>query len=120
MAKLIIRNRYGTAPDALLRRRDLSWKAKGLYVYIQSKPEDWDFAIERMEGSDGKDSTRAGIRELENHGYLLRRKVRQNDGTWDIQYTLFESPHRYCEMLDCVVEIGDCDPDIHGGKPATA
>lgn len=47
-----------------------------------------------MESSDGKDSTRSGIRELEESGYLTREKVRNEDGTFEIIYTLFESPHR--------------------------
>jgi hypothetical protein len=66
MAKLHIKNRYGVTPQEVLNHRDLSWKAKGLYGYIQSKPENWEYAIERFEGKDGKDSTRAGVRELED------------------------------------------------------
>lgn len=104
MAKLHIKNRYGVTPDNVLTHRELSWKAKGLYGYIQSKPEDWEFSVGRFEGKDGKDSTQSGIWELEQYGYLTREKHRQKDGTWEIEYTLYERPE---------------DNPNQGGKPVT-
>lgn len=92
MAKLHIKNRYWVTPDTVLTHRWLSWKAKWIYWYIQSKPENWDFAISRFEWKDGKDSTQSWVWELEKFWYLNREKKRQPDGTWDIEYTLYESP----------------------------
>jgi len=67
MGKLIIKNRFGVTPHEVLLNKTLSWKAKGLYGYIQSKPEDWDFAVSRMakDSKDAKDGTASGIKELE-------------------------------------------------------
>jgi hypothetical protein len=45
----------------------ISLKAKGLWGYINSKPDNFAFAIERFPGRDGKDSIRSGIKELELH-----------------------------------------------------
>ena len=104
MAKLHIKNRYWVTPDGVLNHRGLSWKAKGIYWYIQSKPENWDFAITRFEGKDWRDSTQSWVWELEEVWYLNREKKRQPDGTWDIEYTLYESPE---------------DNPNHGGKSAT-
>ena len=104
MAKLHIKNRYWVTPDSVLNHRWLSWKAKGIYGYIQSKPENWDFAISRFEGKDWKDSTQSWVWELEKFWYLNREKKRQPDGTWDIEYTLYESPE---------------DNPNQGGKSAT-
>lgn len=69
MAKITIKTRYGTAPNCLLVDPGISMKAKGLYVYIQSKPDDWDFSGDRIaknETSDGRASIYAGLDELEN------------------------------------------------------
>lgn len=53
---------------------------------MYSKPDDWDFETRRIakQMSDGRDSIRNGIKELEKAGYLLRHK--QPDGR--MQYLL--------------------------------
>lgn len=93
MAKLKIVNRYGITPNEVLNNKDLSWKAKGLYGYIQSKPEDWDFAVNRIteDAKDGRDWTANGIKELEDVWYLKRRKFKNEKGQWDIEYTLYDT-----------------------------
>jgi len=97
MAKLIIQNKYGTVPNELLKRKDISFKAKGLYAYIQSKPDDWDFSIERMEASDWKDSIRSGIRELEAAGYLSRKIESLGYSKFETTYTLYSTPQSMAE-----------------------
>ncbi len=62
--------------NEVLRSEVLSWKAKGLYAYLFSKPEGWDFAGDRIvkEGLDKRHSVFAGLRELEEKGYLRRQR----------------------------------------------
>ena len=76
MAKLKITNRYGIVPNQLLNDPSISWKAKWLFGYLQSKPEDRDFAIDRIrkDSADGRDSTTNWIKELEKAWYLQRTK----------------------------------------------
>ena len=90
MSKIKIANRYGVAPNELLNDKSLSFKAKGLYTYIQSKPDGWDFSVGRItkQGKDGKDSIRSGLMELEETGYLKRHKFKNKKGQWDIEYEL--------------------------------
>lgn len=66
--------------NGVLRDERLSFKAKGLYAFLYSKPDGWDFESNRIakESKDGRDSVRAGIEELEKYGYLKRCK--QPDG----------------------------------------
>lgn len=68
MAKLKISEQYGVIPNSVLHDAELSLKAKGLYGYIQSKPDGWEFSAERImnECKDGLESVRAGLRELES------------------------------------------------------
>lgn len=56
--------------------RNLSAKAKGLYSYLYAKPDNWDFAIDRiaLEMTDGRKSINNGLHELEKEGYLFREK----------------------------------------------
>jgi len=90
MAKLRIRNNYGVAPNELLNSAELSLKAKGLFTYIQSKPDGWDFSAERMmlQNLDGRDAIRSALKELEKAGYLTRTQRRKEKGYWETEYTL--------------------------------
>lgn len=60
----------------VLASPDLSLKAKGLYAYLFSKPDHWDFSGERMvhETADGRRAVYAALKELETKGYLERRR----------------------------------------------
>lgn len=60
----------------VLNDSKLSAKAKGIYAYLYSKPEGWNFAIDRIKDdfSDGRLAINTGLRELEKEGYLLRQK----------------------------------------------
>lgn len=95
MAKLNIKTRFATTPNNLLDNPEITLKAKGLYAYIQSKPDGWDFSAERIAFSlkEGISGIKAGLTELEKHGYLHRRKFQDNLGYWQIEYTLYEFPY---------------------------
>ncbi len=97
MAKLHVRNRFGVTPNEVLCHRELTWKAKGLYWYIQSKPENWEFAVSRIckDSADWEKATISGIKELENAWYLERKKTQNELWHWEIEYILYESPVAY-------------------------
>lgn len=94
MAKLTISNRYGTTPNDLLNNPEISLKAKGLFGFIQSKPDDWDFSAERIafQTKDGRDSIQGALRELEDAGYLRRKRYQDNKGFWQVEYILTDIP----------------------------
>jgi hypothetical protein len=95
MGKLIIKNRYGTIPNDLLNSVDISFKAKGLYAYIQSKPDNWEFSAERIakQVKEGLPSVVSALKELENFGYLVRKRYQNNKGFWIVDYLLYEIPN---------------------------
>lgn len=90
--KLIIKNRYWIVPNDLLNNSNISWKAKWLFAYLQSKPDDWEFAVERMkdDSKDWRDWTNNGLRELEELGYLERNKRQNEKWLWEREYTLYD------------------------------
>ena len=78
-----------------LRNVDLSLKAKGLMSLMLSLPEDWDYTLKGLACicRDGVDSISRTIKELEDHGYLTRRRFRYPNGRLgDIEYTIHEQP----------------------------
>jgi hypothetical protein len=94
MGKLIIKNRYGTIPNDLLNSIYISFKAKGMYAYIQSKPDNWEFSAERIskQVKEGLPSVISALKELENFGYLARNRYQNNKGFWVVDYLLYEIP----------------------------
>ena len=56
--------------NSVIRDETLSWKARGLFEYLWSLPEDWEFYETEItkHATDGRDSTRSGLDELEEHG----------------------------------------------------
>jgi hypothetical protein len=74
---------------------DISFKAKGLYAYIQSKPDNWEFSAERIakQVKEGLPSVVSALKELENFGYLVRKRYQNNKGFWIVDYLLYEIPN---------------------------
>ncbi|MGG3873215.1 helix-turn-helix domain-containing protein [Brevibacillus laterosporus] len=73
----------------------LSWKAKGLLVYLISKPDDWTIILNDLvnKAKDGRDSVYAGLKELEQAGYLSRVRERDSNGKFlPIEYRVYEIP----------------------------
>lgn len=75
-------NNFTVLSNSLIRDATLSWKARGLFVYLFSQPEDWQFFETELvnHSIDGRSSMRAGIAELENKGYLRRKRTRDEKG----------------------------------------
>lgn len=77
-----------------LRDPRLSWKARGLLAFLLSMPDNWRTNSDHLQhcGPDGRDSVRAGLRELEAAGYLERRKVRSESGRWSSETVVYDRP----------------------------
>jgi hypothetical protein len=74
--------------------KSLSWKAKGILSNMLSLPDDWDYSLAGLAAltSDGLAATRAAIKELEEHGYLVRKPIRENGKFVDWEYLIYEKP----------------------------
>jgi hypothetical protein len=86
---------YAVIAKHHLKNRALSYKAKGLMTFMLCVPDDWDYSMAGLAvlASDGIDGVRSGIKELEKHGYLTRRRIRDSGGKLgDIEYTIHEIP----------------------------
>lgn len=60
----------------------LSWKAKGLFCYLWSQADEWNFYVKEVakHSKGGKDQVTTGLEELEKAGYLLRNRQRNELG----------------------------------------
>ena len=91
---------YTVLSNYVFRDRTLSAKAKGLLAEMLSLPENWDYTLKGLATlfSDGIDSIRQGIRELEEHGYVVRERKRDARGRLGgMEYVIYETPHTVVE-----------------------
>jgi len=86
---------YTVMANHHLRNTRLSLKEKGLLSLMLSLPEDWDYTTRGLAKicKDGVDSICSAVNELEEHGYVIRERIRNAKGQLtDIQYTILEQP----------------------------
>ena len=85
---------FTTLDNTPLNDEHLTWKAKGLFAYLWSKPDDWDYRVTEVakHAVDGIGSTSTGVNELEKAGYLKRTQKNENGVFGDSVWTLSEKP----------------------------
>ena len=74
---------YTVIGNAAAQDSDISWKAKGLLIYLLSLPKDWNIRISELaaHATDGYDSTKRAMDELLAAGYIQRgSRIRKPDG----------------------------------------
>ena len=73
---------FTTLNNVVLRDERLSWKARGIFSYLWSMPDDWDFYETEVakHATDGRASLRSGLGELMKFGYLERTRSRNKNG----------------------------------------
>ena len=85
-------NKYGYTkiPNELVNDQLLSWKAKGLFCHMASKPDNWVFSVQRLAKSfkDGKASIFAALNELKARGWVTYIKNANGTGRYILATTL--------------------------------
>lgn len=77
---------FTQVPNELLYNPSISFKAKGLWAYMNAKPDGWRFSANRIanETKEKRKAILAGLKELSSSGYITAKKLK--DGR--IEYTL--------------------------------
>ncbi|MDO5375717.1 MAG: conserved phage C-terminal domain-containing protein [Staphylococcus rostri] len=99
----------------------LSWKAKGMLLYLLSRPDDWQvYEIElQKHASDGRDSVRSGMKELQDAGYIHRQRIRDKKGQYkEYEYQVYEQP-TYVGNNSTNNNLTNNDSNILSGNPTT-
>ena len=88
--KIVVKKKdnFTTVHNNLILDEKLSWKAKGLLIYMLSRPTGWKYKSAEIakNSTDGRDSVRNGLKELVENGYISRQK--NSDGS--LTYYIFE------------------------------
>jgi hypothetical protein len=73
---------HAIAPEPIADT-SLSWQARGLLVYLLSKPDDWEVCIDQLVNAsekDGRHTVQAILRELADAGYATLQQRRDETG----------------------------------------
>ena len=96
---------YTVMSNHHLKNRSLSLKAKGLLSVMLSLPDEWDYTLRGLAAisKEGVDAIREAIRELEDAGYIVRSRGRNEKGQLSgTEYVIYEHPQQKANapMLD--------------------
>ena len=86
---------YTVMSNHHLRNTSLSLKAKGLLSLMLSLPDNWDYTTKGLAKicKDGIDSICSTVNELEQAGYIIRERRRNDKGQLkEVEYTILEQP----------------------------
>ena len=86
---------YTIMSNCHLRDKNLSLRAKGMLSLIFSLPDDWNYSIRGLASisKEGVDAIGTVLKELEDARYIVRRRVRDENGRiTDMEYEVFETP----------------------------
>ena len=67
-------SKFTIVPNQIIDDPTISFRAKGIYAYLRSKPDDWEFRVSNIVGAgkEGRDAIQTALKELENAGYIER------------------------------------------------
>jgi len=111
------RDRWVSVDRRTVEDSRLSWKARGLLVYLLSKPHNWVVYTAELTNASpgGRDAVLTGLRELELFGYIVRKRLHDEaSGQWDsMDVRVFERP-----QTDFPFVVADTTNGFPvGGKP---
>ena len=88
-------SKYFAASNEPFNDERLSWEARGVMGYLLSKPDNWQVMFNDLvnNGPAGEKMIRRILKELQEYGYLKRKKSRQPDGRFVWVSTVYETPH---------------------------
>lgn len=76
-------NNYTVVRNKVLQNDELHWKTRGIFAYMLSLPDDWEFfttEISKHSKNDGIAVVKSSLQELEENGYLIRIQPRNSKG----------------------------------------
>ena len=97
MAKLIkaYKDNFTIVDNEIFKDQRLSYKELGLLCQMLSLPNNWNFSVAGLAviHKDGIDSIKAGVKKLEEYGYLTRKRSRDEAGLYTgNDYFIYQNP----------------------------
>lgn len=88
------KSHFTITDNKLIKDDRLSWKARGIFIYLWSMPDDWNFYVDEVakHSKNSVGALQSGLSELEKFGYLKRTRLHGEDGhfskmAWELSDT---------------------------------
>lgn len=94
-------NPYVQIDREAVNDKRISWKAKGVLLYLISKPADWTVQVSDLikRAHDGRDAVYSALNELIAAGYVEREQERDDFGrVGDVAYVVSEFPSHHNDI----------------------
>ena len=96
-----ITSNYVKIPNDLVNDSTISWKAKGLFCHMASKPDNYNFTVASLASQfpDGKSAIFAALDELKERGWITYLKHSNGQGKYKLETSIEpESDNQYEAM----------------------
>ena len=110
---------YTVMSNHHLKNRLLSLKAKGLLSVMLSLPDEWDYTLRGLAAisKEGVDAIREAIRDLEDAGYIVRSRGRNEKGQLSgTEYMIYEHPQQSADAAP-VLDIPTQEKSVVADEP---
>lgn len=119
---IVKRKNYTIITNEAVRDKRLSLKARGLLCFCMSLSDAWKYSVQGLASAAGVgvDTIKSAIKELEQVGYLVRKKYRDEHGRMACDYVISDQPvkaeQHEEQSIEEHVETEKPERENHGGK----
>jgi hypothetical protein len=87
--------------NGVLENPNLSFKAKGLWAYCMSRPDDWEFHVSHLAtiSKEGEDAIYSALKELIREGLVERTQTHEGGRFGSVDYIIYPYPQELKECL---------------------
>lgn len=103
------RERFTSVSNEIINNKEMSWEARGLLIYLLSKPEGWIVRNNDLikQSPAGRDKVASIVQELARNDHIFRWQCRETDGRIEWKSEIFESPDEMREWRQKNPDIAD-------------
>lgn len=85
---------YTNVSNGILKGKNLSLKALGIYLLMVSRPDNWKFSVKGLETlcTDGRAGISSAVKELEDKGFVKRKTVYDKGKICGTEYFIYDRP----------------------------
>jgi len=88
------RTAFTVVQNRVIEDHRISFKATGILIYLLSKPDDWRTSTAHLARAKKEkiDAIRTAMTELEEAGYVKRRRYQDKAGRWQFETVVYDDP----------------------------
>lgn len=94
VVKVRIQKDFTVLYNGVLENPRLSFKAKGLWAYCMSRPDNWQFHVSHLAtiSKDGTDAVYSALKELEKEGLIEKTQKNEGGSFGPVDYIIYPYP----------------------------